>query len=131
MGIPVYYPSGTLQGPNEELPTVGSLLPWARGYWDRPQGYADGGGDGPTPPLPAVGPAPLGRTSQNAASWPIRARFNVISCKVKQNGQVSPKYVQKASHSPYIQNRVKNSPLEILRFPVSSAFSHKELMTHY
>ena len=30
---------------------------------------------------------------RNAASWPIRARFEVISTKVSQNGGVSPKSV--------------------------------------
>ena len=42
------------------------------------------------PPLPAVGPAPLG-IPQNAASGPIRARFSAIFLKVSQNAEVSPK----------------------------------------
>ena len=64
----------------------------------------------------------------NAASGPIKARFKVISTKVSQNGEVSPRKRQKACHSPYSQNGVKKSPLEILRFPFLVAFSHKELI---
>ena len=65
------------------------------------------------------------------ASWPIVARFHDILLKVSQNTEVSPKSVQKACHSPYSQKRSKNSPLEILRFPLSGAFSHKELMGYF
>ena len=64
----------------------------------------------------------------NAASWPIRARFVSFYCKVSQNREVSPKFDEKACHSPYIQNGSQMSPLEFLRFPFSRAFSHKELM---
>ena len=76
------------------------------------------------------GPAPLSGTSPRAipASGPIRARFQSIFSKVKQNRRVSPKSMQKASHSPYFQNGPQKSPLELLRFPFSSAFSHKELI---
>ena len=77
-------------------------------------------------PLRCLGPF-LG---QYAASWPITARFDVIFHKVSQNRVVSPESVQKASHSPCFQNRLQKSPLEILRFPFSLAFSHKELMGH-
>ena len=38
---------------------------------------------------------------------------------------------EKACHSPYIQNGVQNSPLEILRFPILLAFSPKELMVPF
>ena len=57
-----------------------------------------------------------------------RARFHLITCKVSQNGEVSPENLNKASHSPYSQNGVQKSPLEILRFLFSPAFSCKELM---
>ena len=59
------------------------------------------------------------------------ARFDVISQKLSQNRVVSAEYVEKACHSPCFQNRVKKSPLEILRFPFWDAFSHKELMGHF
>ena len=75
---------------------------------------------------PSLVPAPL-----TAASWPIRARIDPISCKVSQNGQVSPKNMQKASRSPYSQNGLKKSPLEFLGFPLFVAFSHKELMVPF
>ena len=65
------------------------------------------------------------------ASWPIRARFDLISQEYSKNGQVSPKSVEKASNSPYFQNGLRKSPLEILRIPFSLAFSHKELMGHF
>ena len=64
----------------------------------------------------------------NAASWPIKARFHDIYCKVSQKCIVSPKYHEKACHSPYLQNGLGKSPLEILRFLFWPAFSHKELM---
>ena len=64
----------------------------------------------------------------DAASWPIRARIRVLFCKVSQNGRVSPEKCQKAYHSPCFQNRPQKSPLDILRFPFSAAFSHKELL---
>ena len=60
--------------------------------------------------------------------WANRARIEVKTGKVSQNGKVSPKSVQKAQLSPYFQKRLQKSPLEILRFPFSAAFSHKELM---
>ena len=57
-----------------------------------------------------------------------RATFHLISHKVSQKARVSPKYVEKAYHSPCFQNGVQKSPLEKLRFPYSPAFSHKELI---
>ena len=60
--------------------------------------------------------------------WANRARFNVISQKLSENGQASPKSVEKAYHSPYFQNGSRISPLGFLRFPISPAFSHKELI---
>ena len=88
----------------------------------------------PTPgPLVLPGPASLSWAppSSKPASGPIRARFHDISLKVSRNGHVSPKYVEKACLSPYIQNELVKSPLEILRFPICLAFSHKELMAHF
>ena len=67
----------------------------------------------------------------NAASWPIRARLGSHYCKVSQNREVSPKSSQKACHSPCFQKRAQKSPLGILRFPISPAFSHKELMGRF
>ena len=87
------------------------------------------GGHGYHPAGPVGHPCPpCTHTLRNAASWPITARFQVISHKVSQNGIVSPKNVNKACHSPYIQNGAQKSPLEILRFPLLLAFSPKELM---
>ena len=63
--------------------------------------------------------------------WANKARFQSISYKVSQNGQVSPINVEKACHSPYFQNELGKSPLEILRFLYLRAFSHKELMGHF
>ena len=74
---------------------------------------------GTTTPLRS-GPAPLypGPLPENAASGPITARFQDISLKVSQNREVSPKYHQKACHSPYIQNEVQKSPLDILQISI-------------
>ena len=78
-------------------------------------------------PLRWSGPSPRAK----AASWSIRARFHLISIKVSQNDGVSPKYVEKACHSPCFQNGSRKSPLDFLGFPYSSAFSHKELMVPF
>ena len=80
-------------------------------------------------PLPAVGM--LLSSPGKPASWPIRARLHLIYTKLSQNGIVSPKCVEKASHSPCFQNRVPKSPLDFLGFPFRPAFSHKELMVHF
>ena len=91
----------------------------------------------PADPVPTLrarsvhpgGPPWYGSSSPgNAASGPIRARFSVILLKVSQNGIVSPKYHEKAYVSPYFQNGLHKSALEIPGFPFSPAFSHKELM---
>ena len=76
-------------------------------------------------------PSPCSSAPRKPASWPIRARFNLFYVKLSQNGEVSLKYVQKACHTPYFQNRPQKSPLEILRIPFSVAFSHKELMAYF
>ena len=60
-----------------------------------------------------------------------KARFSQYFSKVSQNDEVSPKYIEKASHSPCFQNGLRNSPLDILRFPFSVAFSYKELMVAF
>ena len=57
-----------------------------------------------------------------------KERFHVISCKVSQNREVSPKYDEKACHAPYLQNGSQKSPLDFLGFPIWLAFSPKELM---
>ena len=91
-----------------------------------------GGGDGTHPcGARSVPCGSLPGTSQNAASGPIKARFHDIFSKVSQNRVVSPKYIEKASHTPYFQNGLQKSALEILGFPISLAFSHKELMGHF
>ena len=74
---------------------------------------------------------PLRCQASLPASWPIRARFRHIYCKVRQNREVSSEKCQKASHSPYFQNGLGNSPLDFLRFPFYPAFSGKELMGHF
>ena len=79
--------------------------------------------------VPLAPPCP--RYPQNAASGPIGARFHLISYKLSENGVVSPKSVEKACVSPYFQNGVQKSPLNILRFPFSLAFSHKELLVPF
>ena len=85
-----------------------------------------------TPPSgPGRAPEPsLGAPRANAASWPIKARIRPLFSKVSQNRIVSPEYTHKACHSPYSQNGLGKSPLKILRFPFSLAFSHKELLGH-
>ena len=68
------------------------------------------------------------RTQSKSGANSQKARLTVISCKVSQNRGVSPIFVHKACHSPCSQNGSEKSPLEILRFPILVAFSHKELM---
>ena len=74
------------------------------------------------------GQASLGAPRADARSWPIKARFDLIFLEVSQNRGVSPKYPEKACHSPYSQNALGKSALGILGFPFSLAFSDKELM---
>ena len=81
-------------------------------------------------PVGPCGPS-LVQDPRNAASQPIRARFMYIYCKVSQNRGVSPIFVEKACHSPYLQNGLRKSALGFLRFPYLRAFSHKELMGHF
>ena len=99
--------------------------------------------------IPAARPAPADHPlhtpagcsgARSAVSWDLlenarllanKARFDLILLKLSQNRQVSPKYAQKASHSPYFQNGLKKSPLDFPRFPLLLAFSHKELMGHF
>ena len=73
----------------------------------------------------------MGSPRAKAASGPITARIDLILVYYCQNRRVSPKSVEKAYHSPYIQNAVQKSPLDFLRFPFGQAFSHKELMGHF
>ena len=109
----------------EPLQGVEWVVICSRTYWGRCSMTHPAGPVGdPAGPLP-------GHASALPASGPIRARFHLISYKVSQKGIVSPKSVHKACHSPYFQNGVGKSPLQILRFPLLPAFSHKELMTHF
>ena len=78
--------------------------------------------------VPAGPPCPGASLPENARLLANKARFHHILLKVSQNDEVSTKYVEKASHSPYLQKRSQKSPLEFLRFPLSAAFSPKELM---
>ena len=86
-------------------------------------GTAAGTGYGTHPPGPVGHPwcPPWYHTPRNAASWPIKARIQVIFLKVSQNGGVSPKSVHKACHSPCIQNGLRKSPLDIPRFSISAS----------
>ena len=90
-----------------------------------------GGGDGISPPSGPGRSCPAGPPWDipwKCRLWANMARIDLISYKVSQNGRVSLKYVEKACHSPCLQNGPQNSPLGILRIPFSAAFSHKELM---
>ena len=58
----------------------------------------------------------------------LRARIDLILLKVSQNDGVSPERSKRPVIVPIYQNGSQKSPLEILRFTYSSAFSHKELM---
>ena len=99
---------------------------WVVWVWTRVPG---GGWSCTHPAGPVAHPwAPWRRTALTAASWPIRARFHLISYKVSQNLRVSPKYVQKACVSPCFQNGSQKSPLDFPGFLFLLAFSHKELM---
>ena len=81
----------------------------------------------PGPPTPALW-AYGARFAVQDPPCGQKARFHDISQKLRQNGQVSTKSVEKACHSPCLPKRVRKSPLEFLRFPFWPAFSPKELM---
>ena len=97
-------------------------------------GYASGARPGPVPPLrgpvgtlrvpPCTGPSLPG----NAASWPIRRELRTISRKLVKTAKCRPNMSKRPVIVPIFKKRLRNSPLEILRFPLFSAFSHKELM---
>ena len=131
-GVVPTHPAGCCEVPNEEcthrrqLAAVG-----AGGIGGRPQGVRRRRGRSwyhPPGPVRSLQDPPCTRTSQIAASWPITARFDLNFSKVKQNGRVSLKYVEKAYVSPCSQNGLQMSPLEIPGFPYLLAFSPKELM---
>ena len=96
--------------------------------------YGDGGGDGHIPTLRARSVRPAGSPWDMPLECRLlanTARFDLISCKVSQNEEVSSESVEKACHSPYSQKQLGKSPLEILRFPFLGPFSHKELMAYF
>ena len=72
--------------------------------------------------------APLYRVPTHGRLNLQNLRITSYFSKVSQNGRVSPEYVEKACHSPYFQNGLRNSPLDFLGFLISPAFSPKELM---
>ena len=57
-----------------------------------------------SPPF-GPGQAPAGPSLGYTPPRAKRARFQVISWKLSKNREVSPKYVEKACHSPYIPKR--------------------------
>ena len=125
--IPVPSPQLLEEGISQRSGPVGPARAGVVGIWPDVLGTA------PAHPCGArsvpVGP-PL-QDPRKCRLWANKARFNLISSKVSQNGEVSSESVQKASHSPCFQNGLQKSPLEIPRFPVSRAFSHKELMGRF
>ena len=138
VGIPVgtrggytgYYPASCSRGANpdsEAGPEALQGLEWWSGCSGRVPGAS---GDHPCGARSAL-QASLSPPRADAASWPIRARFRLSYTKVSQNDEVSTKSTHKACHSPHFQNGLRNSPLEILRFPYFAAFSHKELMVPF
>ena len=116
--IPGYY-RGTTQRPRK-VPYPAERAPEALagagvgGIWDRPRERPL---TTPAGPGRVLGTLPVS-SSSNAASGPIRARFHVKSSKVSQNGIVSPRNVEKACHSPYFQNGLQKSPLDISRISI-------------
>ena len=104
---------------------------WGRG-WTRVPGCSAAG----RPYGPPYGPGrspwalPVHMPSE-CRLWANMARFHSFLRKVSQNAEVSPKSVHKAYVSPCFQNGLRKSPLEILRFLISAAFSHKELMGRF
>ena len=83
---------------------------------------------GPVGPPAVALPGHASAFQSNGRANREKARFHDISLKVSQKTRVSPKSVHKACHSPCLQNGLEKSPLDILRFPIIAAFSHKELM---
>ena len=131
--IPGYYPAA--KHPDRKDPYDSEAGPGS------PAGAGVGGHMGPSPGCATARYHPTGPVGlpagalpvpglRLAASWPIRTRLRSKPVKVSQNLEVSPKSVKKASHSPCFQNGLQKSALEILRFPISLAFSGKELMGH-
>ena len=77
--------------------------------WGRLQDHPCGARSVPlAPPCPGPSECPL---------LANRARIDLILLNYGQNDEVSPKYVEKAYHSPCFQKPLVKSPLEIPRFP--------------
>ena len=87
----------------------GPRNPPCRGGWSGWSGIARANGGTGTVLVPPSGPGqpargpPCTRTLQG----PTWARFDLLFLKLSQNQEVSPKSVNKACHSPYIQKRVR------------------------
>ena len=62
------------------------------------------------------------------ASWPIRRDSTSIPIKLVKTTKCHRKASKRPPVVPNSQNGSQKSPLEILGFPFSLAFSHKELM---
>ena len=127
-------PSHCPEEPTRRPATAGSGPPPWRGWvGSRVGGRTNGGGghgqDHPAGPVRTLQVPPCPSLSE-CRLLAKGARFDLNSLKVSQNDEVSPKSAEKASRSPYIQNGLQKSPLEILGFPYIPAFSHKELMGH-
>ena len=91
-----------------EVPSTAERAPeapargWSGWYWGPGAGRLLDHPPGPVGSLqdpPCPGPSECALLAKGA-------RFDLISVKVSQNDEVSPKSVQKASHSPYSQKRV-------------------------
>ena len=91
--------------------------------WVGPGRTVSGGGDGQDHP---AGPVrhPLGALPvlpSECRLWAIGARFDLISQKLSQNHEVSPKKHEKASHSPYISKRVREVTSWISQISISAS----------
>ena len=83
---------------------------------------------GPVGPL--QGP-PCTRVLGNAASWPIGRDLTSFLVKLVEMTKCRQKSCKRPVIVPIFQNGSEKSPLEILRFPIYVAFSHKELMVPF
>ena len=138
----VYRVGNTPSHPPSDIPgstTARSQIPAKRAPEAPCRGAGVGGYLGPSPwtrspGLPCTHPAgPVGPPAGPSLVQdpPPRAKGRDLTSfyrNLVKNQEVSPKCVEKACHSPYFQNGPEKSALEILRFPLSSAFSPKELM---
>ena len=106
---------------------AGPVALQGRSGWYLGPEYPCAPGDHPSGPVGSL-QAPPCHLPENAASWPIRRDSTSFSIKLVKTAECHQNMSKRPTLVPISQNGSRKSPLDILGFPISLAFSHKELM---